>query len=727
MTEKEQTTESKKRRWRVSRRGFLIGLGATGLAVAVGIKLAPPAVHLRMSQMFNEPPDLGGVEGVPQAWFEINADNQATLFLPKSEMGQGVHTALAQIAAEELGMAWEQITVVHASTDQGVVARPTGGSNSISSMFDPLRESAATLREMLRQEAAIQLGVAAESFNLADGVFSVKADPDTAVTYGQIIQNKQDEWVVPEEAPPLKPISEFKFIGQAMERVDFLDKLTAQATYGYDVRLPDMVYGAVARPPVLGSTINKASAGEAMSKPGVISVITEDNFAGVIAESRAQAKVAANALDVEWSEAKAWQQAELEDFVTVGNGKVVIIQKEGDAPGNLESAADVIRAEYRTPMAAHAHLEPQAALAHVTPDKVTVWVSTQSPFLIREELAALLEREESEIEVITTYLGGGFGRKLNTEAATEAALLSKATGRPVHVGWDRTEDLRYGYFRPLTHHVLQAALDDNGRITAMAHETASGDVAFTFQTGIIPLLLGADFGAWRGAFIGYDLPHKQTTAYRITMPIRTGWWRGLGLLANTFALESFMDELAAAAGIDPLQFRLNHLADDERGQRVKRVLEAAADAADWGSPAADGRGRGIAWSVDTATIVAQVAEVSVNDGRVQVHKVTSAVDPGLIINPDGVIAQTQGAINMGLSSTLYEEITVKDGMVEASNFDRYPLLTMQDTPDIEVVLLESGERPYGMGEPPIGPIAAAVGNAVFAVTGERQRRLPLQI
>jgi isoquinoline 1-oxidoreductase beta subunit len=274
---------------------------------------------------------------------------------------------------------------------------------------------------------------------------------------------------------------------------------------------------------------------------------------------------------------------------------------------------------------------------------------------------------------------------------------------------------------------MRATLNADGKIQAIEHQQASGHVANDFIPGFLSAVLGSDFGAWRGALIPYAAPHVRTVAWHNDLPLRTGWWRGLGLLANIFAIESFIDELAHSAGADPLQFRLDHLPNDERGARFRKVLETVAQNAGWGEPLPEGRARGLACCIDATTVVAQVAEVSVVDAAIRVHRVTAVVDPGLVVNPDGATAQTEGSIVMGLSSTLLEAITVEDGRIVQANFDRYPLLTIKDTPDIAVTLLESGTQPFGMGEPPIGPIAAAVANAVFALTGTRLRRLPLDL
>ncbi|MAT98597.1 MAG: aldehyde oxidase [Anaerolineaceae bacterium] len=724
----QKTPESNVKKWRVSRRGFLIGLGATVAAVAVGVPIGLPRARLAIADFIAEGGSFGGVNAPPTSWFEITADNRIRFFNPKVEMGQGVHTSLTQIAAEELEVDWEQIEVVQAGTAQGLNdSMGTGNSNSVSSTFTPIREAAATLRELLRSEAANQLGVSAASLSVAAGTFTANDDPSKSITYGKVVANADvASWEIPEEAPALKPASEFRYVGQATPRIDFQSKLTGAAKYGFDMRLPNMLYGAVARPRTIEGKLTRVAAGEAPNRPGVIAVVAEDDFAGVAAESRLQAYAGVGNLDLEWEDGRLWQQSEIDEIVTVGNGTRVVAQKDGDVDDLLEG--DVLTAEFRTPLAAHAHLEPQAALVDVQADKVTAWVSTQAAYVVRSELASVLDMDEEQVEVIPTYLGGGFGRKLNVESAREAAILSKAAGRPVHVGWNRTEDMRYGFFRPSTHHVMKGRLAENGRIQALQHEIASGDVLFSFFPGIASAIVGADFGAYRGARLEYDgIPNRQMVSYRTPLPVPTGPWRGLGLLASTFAIESFMDDLAHAAGIDPLQFRLNHLTNSELSDRFRTALETAAEMANWGGNLPEGHAHGLAINIDAKTVVAQIAEVSVEADQIRVHNVYCAMDPGFVINPDGATAQAQGAIVMGLSSTFFEEITVKDSVIEAANFDRYPLLTIKETPNIQVKLLPSGEEPFGIGEPPIGPIAAAVGNGVFALTGQRLTRLPLRL
>jgi isoquinoline 1-oxidoreductase beta subunit len=720
------------REWMISRRGFLIGMVTTGAALALGVPLGLPPLR-RAAAGLTEGDAGGFARGNldPLVWLEVFPDERVRLFVPKAEMGQGIHTALAQMAAEELEIGWEQLEVIHASTDQADDNfRGTSGSMSVTTLYDPLRQAAATLREMLRTEAANVLGQPADALVARDGGFELASDPGIRATYGELAA-REVVWQVPENDVLLKPGSEFEYIGQSLQRVDLPRKITGEAVFGYDARAEGVLFGAAVHRPTIEATMLTARPGKAEGMPGVVKVVIEDGFAGVVAQSRSQAWAARNALEVDWDEGRLWQQEELEELVTAGGRGGVSIQREGNAPAALRQATP-LRAEYRSGMAAHAPMEPQAALAKIGPDGGRVWTSTQFETTARRAVADALDLKPEQIEIIPTYLGGAFGRKIELgpvpSPAVEAARLSRAVGAPVHVGWDRSEEMRDGFFRPLTHHRLAAGLDGSGRIEAFVHEHASGDSLFGAFPAPIGRIMGFDFGSTRGAQTPYDIANRETTAWRRPMPIPTGSWRGLGLMANTFALESFMDELAHIAGADPLQFRLDHLPDDALGQRMRAVLEAAAARADWGGSQPDGRAQGLACSSDGGTVVAEVAEVSVDraSGRIRVHRVVAAVDPGLVINPDGARAQIEGSIVMGTSAALLEEIIVKDGRVQAGNFDRYPLLRMAEAPKVDTILLEAPDRkPRGLGEPPIGPIAPAVGNAFFALTGVRLRRLPM--
>jgi len=713
------------RKWRVNRRGFLIGAGVVGGGLLLGVRFGLPEAQLRIAEgLDGASAGFGAVPTDPNIWFEITPANQVRLFLTKMEIGQGVMTSLAQLAAEELGITPSDMDVRMATTNQAFAdSLGTAGSASVSSLFKPLREAAANLREMLRAEAAKSLGVPATSLVTDGKAFVVKSDNSKRIEFGALVANKA-KWETPKQAPALKPISEFSVIGQPVARVDIPDKVTGKATYGYDARVPGMLYGAVLRPPTLGATLKSVKPGTAESIPGVKKVVIDGQFAGVVATSRAAAQQGVAALQAEWEQGKLWQQGEIETIVTAGGGTT--IQRVGNAPSALSNPTVV--ADYRTPFAIQTPLEAQAALADVKADGAKVWASTQAPFSVRRSVAQATGLGEDKIEVTPMMVGGGFGRKSGPgEVAVEAARLSKAAGAPVHVAWSRQEEFRNGFVRPLTHHKLAARIE-NGRITAWQHDQASGDVLFAFFPRIAKDVLGADFGATRAATIKYDVPNRLTTSARKDLPVKTGPWRGLGLLPNGFALESFMDELAVAANADPLQFRLDHLPKDDWGRRMAAVLQEAARLGKWGTPAPEGRARGIACVSDADTVVAQVAEVSLDraSGKISVHSIALAMDCGLAVNPDGAKAQAEGSVMWGVGSALIEEARVVDGQLAPRNFDSYPLLSIKDAPAVQVSLLDTLQdgQPRGVGEPPMGPTAAAIGNAFFALTGKRLRQIP---
>lgn len=715
-------------RWRPTRRGFLIGLGVLGGGLALGIPLGLPQIRLTAARFLDNASSPGTSDVQPFAWFEVTPQSRLRLYVAKVEMGQGIHTALAQIGAEELGLAVTDLEVVQASTHTGPDdAFGTAGSSSVSGVYASLRQAAATLRKILQDEAGVALGVAPAELSIdADG-FVVTDRPSNRIAFWPLVARKS-EWTLPDPLPPVKAVSDFQVIGSSAQRLDIPAKVTGAAQYGFDMRLDGMRYGAVARPPRIEAKLINAGAGDAMGVPGVEQVVIREGFAGVVATSRAAAKEGVRRLALEWEEGPAWQQEEIEALVAVGESDGVHVQKEGNAARLLQAGA-TLSADYFTPLAAHTSMEPPAALAHVTPTKTTVWASVQSQSATQSDVAKALGVKAETVEVIPTYLGGGFGRKSLSEPGREAAILSQAAGAPVHVGWDRTEDLRHGFFRPPTRHRLAARLDESGKISAIEHRQASGDVLFAFFPAAAAAVLGADFGAWRGATFHYGgIPNRETIAWRAKLPVRTASWRGLGLLPNTFAVETFMDELAAQAGQDPLAFRLAHLGEGDGDRRMAAVLKAAAEKAGWGQPLAAGHALGIACCTDVDTKVAQVAEISVEEGRIRVHKVTAAMDCGLVINPDGAAAQVQGNVMWGVGSALLEDISIRDGAVVAANFDGYPLLSMREAPNVEVVLLEAGDgKPRGVGEPAIGPTAAAIGNALYALTGQRLRRLPFRL
>lgn len=721
------------RRWRLSRRGFLIGLGAAGAGLAVGAYFGRPALHLSMAESLSESEHAANsftrLPDAPPLWLEVLEDSRIRLSITKVEMGQGVHTSIAQIAVEELGIRWDDLVVLQADTDSPLEdGFGTGGSMSVASSYEPLRRAAAGLRSLLLREAAARLKRPQNTLRVDRRGFVADNDPDNRADFHGLAA-AISTWDLPEEErPPLKSLTDFTVIGQSLPRIDIPDKVTGQAVYGYDVRLPGMLYGAVVRPPTLEARLLKASPGAAAEMEGVEQFVIDldSGFAGVVARTRSAAWAAAKAMHAEWDEGHLWQQEEIEALIEPEGRGGITIQREGNA-GRALAEANGITATYMTPFAIQSPLEAPAALADVQDNQVRVWVSTQSHERAKQQIADALEIDAGAVRVAPTLLGGGFGSKLDARVAIEAARLSRAVGAPVHVGWNRAEALRHGYLRPPTKNILTGALDDTGRITAMEHRQASSEVAFSFMPGLVAQVMGADFGATIGAHIDYDVPHRTVKAWRRKLPVWTGWWRGLGLFPNTFAVESFVDELASEAGADPFQFRLDHLPDSREGRRMKAVLEAAAELGGWGAPAPAGRARGIACLISN-TMVAEVAEISVDQstGTIRVHELSCAVDCGLVVNPDGAKAQIEGNVMWGVGSTLIEQAKVRDGRLDLDNFDTYPLLTMREAPNVRTALVDSGtEIPYGMGEPPIAPVGAAIANAFFAATGRRIRRLPM--
>ncbi len=711
---------------KISRRKFLVrgGLGTIGM-LALGTYVLRNPIRRKLLDFVNSadlPYQGSGME--PMVWFEVSKDNTIILHSPKVEMGQGTFTSLAQMAADELEVNMNQIEVVHAATTTGSIdALSTGGSTSVSSLWQPLRELAATMREMIKNEAAKKLGAEANSLHLKDGVIS---SGDKQLTYAEAVADIT-EWEVP-DTPPLKEIKHYKYVGKPIPRIDLNAKVFGDPIFGIDAEMPNMLYGAVVRPTRIGSKFVSADTVAAENMPGVVKIVKEDDFVGVVASSYIEANNAKEAIEVTWEVEKDWQTSDIEAMMKVGNGNPMTIQKEGDEVGEGEN---VITAEFTSPIGAHAQMEPNGVLASVEGHKATIKISTQVVGMTRKEVATRLGLDEEDVNVIPTYLGGGFGRRLHTPHAVQAAVMSKAVRKPVKYYFTLKEEFQHDMFRPPTHHVLKATLKENGMIHAIEHHFSSGDVAIDspLLPSVAHTIMGADIGAIRGGFCQYRaIPNIRSVSWHVTLPFATSWWRSLGLLANTFAWESFMDELALKAGKDPVTFRIAQAQDDKAGKRLKAVMEAAAEKAGYTDEVVNGRAMGFAASTDAGTPCAQVAEVSIEDGQIKVHKVTCAMDPGVAVNPDQVRAQCEGAIIMGMSAAMHEQMFVENGELRPVIYGPYDMALMKHAPkEIDVVLLQGIEKPGPVGEPPLGPIGAAVANAVFRLTGKRLRNMPLNL
>lgn len=710
-----------------SRRKFLVR-AAIGTGVMVGATYcSAPFIQRKIAGVANtaESPYLGSTDD-PTLWFEVTASNQVILHCPKVEMGQGTFTGLAQIAADELEIGIEQMKVVHASTASGNMDEfATGGSTSINSLWMPLRELAATMREMLKTEGARQLGVAVSGVTALNGIVSAGGK---SITFGQIVQ-QVTEWEVP-DTPPLKDLKDYKYIGKPTPRVDLEDKVVGAPIFGMDATLPGMLYGSVVRPAGVDSEMESVDTSAAEGMPGVVKIVQEPDFVGVVANSYVEAENAKKKIRVTWKQNQTWQYEDIEEAIKVGKGDPSVIQKEGRAKKLLaEGEAGVITSEYFSPIGAHAQLEPNGAVAHVEDDKITLLMSTQVVKITRAEVAERLGMKDEQVIIQPTFLGGGFGRRLHTPNAMQAAVMSKAVGKPVKCFFTRKEEFQNDTFRPPTHNVMKAKLTTDGKIEAIEHNVSSGDVMYgsPMVPAILQKVVGSDVGAWRGGMIQYHgIPNYRAVSWRVKLPFATSWWRSLGLLANTFAIESFMDELAEQAGKDPVTFRLDHLTDTKADLRLAKVIAKAAEQSGYRNEAVNGRAMGFAASTDANTPCAHVVEVSMEDDFIKVHKVTCVMDPGIVVNPDQVRAQCEGSIIMGMSAILYEKMLVKDNALSPVIYGAYQMALMRDAPkEIDVVLLENDDKPGAVGEPPMGPIGAAIANAVYRLTGERRRRIPL--
>lgn len=723
MNKNEQTIEKEG----LSRRGFLtkgaIVLGGTFAAFTFGCTPIRRGISKAVENMGYNP---GIKEFNPLFWFEVLPDNNILMTCPKVEMGQGIFTGLALLAAEELEVPLSQIKVVAASTQDGLKdSLGTGGSASTAALYTPVREVAANMREMLKTAAAniwqtSPSNITAQNGQLITGTHSM--------SYAQVVA-QTNEWKVPKKAPQLKSRSDFKQIGTDVKRVDLRPKVMGDPIFAIDAELPDMLYAISLECPYIGGQLKSLDSSAAKQVAGVIDVIQEDKLIAVVAQNRYAAEMGKRQLKAEWDLPKVWQQTHIDQLVKVGSGKAVNIEKEGKVKAIFETAPEaIITSEYRTPTGIHGHLEPNGAIAKVNEDNILIIVGTQDSNRLRNKVAKALGVNKKTVEVKNSFLGGGFGGRYFEYEAVQAAKVSKKMGRAVQLFKDREEEFSNGYYRPATHHILKATID-NGDIQAIEHLVAGASMVLSELPAMAQKMIGADFmTTGHGAKFVYDIPNRSTTIYDAKMPFRTGIWRGVGAFLNAFPMECYMDELAHNTTQDPIDFRLRHLhSEDNISKRLKKVVETARVKSKWDSPKASDVGRGFACFKDRETLVAAVAEVKIVDGKIKVSKMTNVIDAGLIVNPEGVRTQVEGCVMMGISVSLYEDIQVKDGQFSASNFHQYPMASLSDTPEIEVIMIEGAEEPYGVGEPPITVIAPAIANAVFDLTGKRLTQLPLRI
>jgi len=671
----------------------------------------------------------------------VGTDGIVTIYVAKSEMGQGVRTALPMIVADEMGANWKKVRIRQADLDKKYGRQGTGGSGSIRTMWTPMRTAGATARTMLVTAAATKWDVDAKDCAVANGIVSYKTKK---ATFGELAASAS-KLEVPKDVT-LKDPSKFTIIGKKTDRLDNPDLLRGKSEYGIDVRVPGMLYGAVRRSPVFGGKVVSFDDSKAIAIPGVRAVVRIDPHGaeapwagvGVVADSTWAAFKGRDALDVKWDDSEAKSETttslmdQMRDLVTKEGKR---IRNDGDVDAAIASAAKKVEATYELPYLAHATMEPMNATASVTANGIEIWGPTQFPDWwggAAGKAVGFTKPEQAKVHV--TLLGGGFGRRAFPDVAIEAALLSKAAGKPVKVQWTRQDDMQHDFYRPANVQRVVAALDEKGQVTAWHHRLAAASINSWMGNGD-----PHDSEMFDDEQLPSTIANVRTEFASAKSFVPRGWWRSVENSSNAFVVQSFIDEIAHSLGKDPIEFQLGLFPGGKKierkggaapypyeSDRYRRVIELVRDKSDWGKPLPAGRARGFAAWHSFMTYVAEVAEVSINkDGTPRVHRIIAAVDCGTPVNPDGIAAQVEGAVVYGLSAALAGAITIKNGAVEQSNFHDYPLLTIEQMPVIDVHIVPSTLPPTGTGEPATPSIAAAVANALFALTGKRVRKLPV--
>ena len=652
------------------------------------------------------------------AWIHVGTDDYVTLFIHKAEMGQGTVTSLSMLLAEELECDWKKIRTEFPGIDrafggnQGVV-----GSQSIRSSWQPLRQAGASAREMLIQAAAQKWGVDKDQCR-AENNAVINTATNARLSYGELAEAAAK--IAPPTGVALKDPSRFRIIGKPRKRLDTPEKTTGRAMFGIDVRVPNMLYAAAARCPVFGGKVASFDATKAKSMPGVKHVVQIPSGVAVVADNTWNAIQARNALVIQWDEgahAGLNSAGIRKEWVELANQPGAVARQDGDAAGALAGAAKKIDAVYEAPYLAHAPMEPLNCTADVRADSCEVWASTQGQSSALQEAVRVTGLRPDQVKINTKYMGGGFGRRARADYIGEAVAASKAVGAPVQLTWAREDDMQQDWYRPASYTRFAGGLDADGWPVAMTSRI------------ICPPFGGMRNGVSSTATEGiadspYAIPNVMVDYHSADPGIPVSYWRSVGYSQNTFFAESFIDELAAAGGKDAFEFRRKLL---QKSPRALAVLELVAEKAGWGNPLPAGRGRGIALVNNIGSFTAEVAEVSVTQGKLKVHRVVCAVDCGHVVNPSGVEQQIQSGIVYGLSAAMKGEITIDRGRVQQANFHQYDVLRIDEMPVVEVYLVPSQAAPGGIGEASVPPIAAAVGNAIFAATGKRVRKLPMRV
>ncbi|OTP74430.1 xanthine dehydrogenase family protein molybdopterin-binding subunit [Caballeronia sordidicola] len=675
----------------------------------------------------NEAPQSGVFE--PNAFIQIDASGKVTLVIPKVEMGQGIYTSIPMLIAEELEVPLENVVIDHAPPDEKLFTDPllggqlTGGSTSIRYAWKPMRQAGATARVLLISAAAQQWQVEPATCHAERGEV-VHAATSRRIGYGQLVDAASK--LPPPQNITLKDPKDFKIIGTAQKRLDSPEKVDGTAVFGLDVRLPGMVYAAIVNSPVFGGTLISVDDTNAKKISGVRQVIRFDNGVAVIGDHTWAAKRGAAALDLKWNEGRGadFSTAKVvQQLADASKKDGAVARKDGDTKKGFSDAKTRVDAVYQQPFLAHATMEPVNCTVSVRADGCDIWVGTQVPTRAVDTAIKITGLSADKITVHNHLLGGGFGRRLETDFIEQALKIGKQVGTPVKVTYTREEDVQHDMYRPYYYDVISAGLDANGKPIAWQHRIVGSSVMARFAPPAFKNGLDPD-AVEVSADLPYDLPNQFIDYVRQEpMDIPTAFWRGVGPTRGTFVVESFMDELAAQAKVDPVKYRHDLLGKTPRAQNV---LDVAAQKAGWGTASPKGQGRGVSVMHAFGSFFGMVVDVTVDgDGEVAVNRVVCAVDCGMVVNPNTVEAQIQGGIIFGITAALYSEITIKDGRVEQANFTDYRMLRIDQTPPIEVHIVKSSEAPGGIGEPGTAALAPALTNAIYAATGKRLRQLPV--
>ena len=703
----------------INRRNFL-KVSATGGAVLFSVCIP----GLRGSAT------LEAANGVfePNVWVKISADDSTTITLSMLEMGQGVMTSMPMLVAEELDLDWNKVKTVWAPADPRYGnpnfggAQLTAGSNSVRGMWKLLREAGASARSMLITAAAQTWNVPENACTTDKGEV-IHAASNRRLRYSALVE-KAAAVPVPKTVS-LKSPKDFKLAGKSLPRLDIPEKVNGTAGFGLDVQRPGMLIARVVRCPVFGGKVASFNADKAKAEPGVRNVVKISSGIAVVADNYWAASKGAQALQVTWDEGplKTLNSADImKKYAALGEQPGKVARNDGDATAALKSNAKSFERVFELPFLAHATMEPMNCTADVRANSCDVWVPTQGQTASHEAAIAASGLKAEAVSIHTTYLGGGFGRRGEADFVTDAVETSKAVGKPVKVVWTREDDMQHDYYRPVSYLKMSGALDASGKPTVFMQRIVQQSLLK--KVGSLPPD-GVDRISVDGsATLPYDIPNIRVEYTETDPGIPYGFWRSVGCSVQGYVVEAFIDEMAKAAGKDPYQFRRDLLS---KQPRHRAVLDLVAEKSGWGKPVPAGRGRGIAMMEAFGSILAQVAEVSVTNNAVKVHKVWCAVDCGWVINPDTVKAQMEGGTIFGLTAALKGEITIQNGRVMQHHFNDYPVIRHNEAPEVEVHLVSSTETPGGIGEPSTAIAAGALVNAVAAVTGKRIYKLPIRL